>query len=104
MLGYTRRKPWTIYELLIRESPTVPIDLIMVRTNHPLGGDTLCGYCRWDGKTLWPEDDGYYDTEETVLKYEWSETGPVKLTYWIRSEWIKNEEEELDGSCAEKEN
>ena len=81
----SRQKPCTVSDLL---TGSAPIDLIMVRTNHPYGGDTLLGYCCWDGQELKSLDGDDYYMDETVLRYEWSDVGPVKLTYWIHSEWI----------------
>lgn len=99
MRGYTRVLPPTVYDLV---SGHGPIDLIMVRTNDPWGGDTLYGYCAWDGEKLISLDGDDYGLYDEVTSYEWPECGPVQLIYAIRSEWITNEEE-LDGSSAEEE-
>lgn len=84
----SRVKPCKVSDLLLGSAP---IDLIMVRTNHPLGGDTLLGYCCWDGEELKSLDGDNYYMDETVLKYEWPDCGPVNLIYWIHSEWTKGE-------------
>lgn len=86
MMTFDRKKPLLVSDLLI-DSP--PIDLIMVRTNDSHGGDTLFGYCRWDGNKLVSLDGDSYYMDETVLKYEWPDIGPVKLTYWIHSGWME---------------
>lgn len=86
MMIFKRRKPRLVSDLLVGAPP---IDLIMVRTNLPHGGDTLFGYCCWDGEELKSLDGDNYYMDETVLKYEWSDVSPVKLTYWIHSEWTE---------------
>ena len=85
---YKRTKNLIVLDIL----PEHPVKHIMVRTNDPWGGDTLFGYCSWDGCNLVSEDGDSYYLDELVTKHKWDDEG--NLTYWIHSEWIGDADEE----------
>ena len=60
---------------------------IMVRTNLPpqFIGDTLYGYCRWDGKNLESLDGDSYDLDWEVTKFVWEDE--IHLVIWFETEW-----------------
>lgn len=84
---YDRHKAYTILDI-VRDRD--PVDLIMVRTNHPSGGDTILGYYRWDDGVFYSLDRYGHDchVSESVVKHEWTDTGPVDLIVWVHSVWI----------------
>jgi len=88
---YKRCPTVTVRDIL----PDRPVPTIMVRTNDPFGGDTLFGYCSWDGENLIGLDGDDYSLDEMVTKYELNyDHDPCALVYWIHSFWTPIEEQE----------
>lgn len=73
----------------LKDILTRPYSKIMVRTTLPddFEGDTLFGYCAWDGETLISLDGDTYCLDDEVERFEIDENG--MLIYWFKSVWLK---------------
>ena len=76
----------------------------MVRTNDPFGGDTLFGYCEWNGSELISLDGDDYSLDEPVMKYQFHPGEINELVYWIHSDWTAPEEGRDGEESSENEN